>query len=401
MNKSVESRLKGTQSSHFFQEFFTNSAYFPLANIILELLLNDPLDYLLEPDPYFILFAAVIQAWVISNWHYHDKARPLIGNFIGPLIYTLIEFTLEGGDFFASPNHVAYWFFSAGIGLAQQLRLMLPSRFASALILLENLLRTSILLVMYTILEFITDDYASLVEFLASATHRFVVITIPLIGLIIGFAHINAERYLAMLQDTAKQLKKYSEWLLGRDLLAQAVSDPRVLSLRRQQRCMLFMDIRGFTAWSEQQDPEQVVALMNEYYEVAEPVWKAHNAIKVKFTADEIMLVFTDSATAMAAARKLREDSGRLLQEHGLSAGIGLHAGAVVEGMMGSGDYKGYDLLGDSVNTAKRLCDNASGGEILVSQQVMDEVGKGNLQAISRRMKVKGKSDALTVHAIT
>lgn len=400
MADTIDARLKGTPRNYFFREFFTNSAYFPLVNIFLELLLNGPADYLGEPDIYVILFAALVQAWLISRWSYVEHARPLLGNLIGPLIYTFAEVVIEGSNFAATANHMAYWCFAFGIGLTQQLRLLLPARYASTLILLENLIRTSILLVMYAILEFLKDDYASLGEFLHDPTHIFIVITVPFIGIIIGFANINAERYLAILRDTAGQLKEYSEWLLGKELLAQAVVNPRVLSLSRHERVILFMDIRGFTAWSEAHEPEQVVAVMNGYYEAAEPVWRRHHAIKVKFTADEIMLVFAEVQDAVAAARTLLGAVAPLLQAQGLSVGIGVHCGPVVEGLMGTSDNKGYDLLGDSVNTAKRLCDNALGGEIWLSRAVTERLADKAPVGQQRTFVAKGKQVPLAVTVI-
>lgn len=400
MAHSVETRLKGTARSYFIREFFTNSAHFPLANIFLELLLHDPTQYLLEPDPYLILSAALIQAWVISNWAYHERPRPLLGNLVGPLLYSLGELFLDGTGFSLSANHMAYWVFALGIGSIQQLRLWLPAMFANSLILMENVLRTCILLAMYTILEFIKDDYASLGDFLASPSHLFVVLTIPFIGLMTGFANTNAERYLGILRETADQLREYSQWLLGKNLLNQAMNNPRALSLNRHERSMLFMDIRGFTAWSESQEPEQVVQLMNDYYSVAEPVWREYQALKVKFTADEIMLVFEHAHDAIAAALALVQTVSPLLEEHGLCAGTGLHCGPVVEGLMGAGDCKGYDLLGDSVNTAKRLCDNAAGDEILLSQAMAAHLSDSSLQLSHRSLTVKGKQEPLQVTVI-
>lgn len=397
MSRTIETRLEGTAGSLFWREFFTNSAHFPLANIFLELLLNNPFDYLVEPDPYLILLAAALQAWMISRWYFRGRPHPLPGNLIGPLIYTLFELILEGPGAIASPNHIAYWCFAFAIGTTQQLHQSLPQRFATSLLLLENVIRASILLVMYGLLEFMKDDYVSLAEFLQDPPHLFVTITIPFIGLMTGLASSNAERFLLLLKETATQLKEYSEWLLGKELLAQAVSDPRVLSLRRHDRCMLFMDIRGFTAWSEGQEPEQVVALMNAYYEAAEPVWHAKQAIKVKFTADEIMLVFATVDEAIAAAQALRDAVTPLLQPQGLSVGIGVHCGPVVEGIMGAPNHKGYDLLGDSVNTAKRLCDNALGGEILLSQEVAQWMPELPPESEWRTLQVKGKQEPLRV----
>lgn len=400
MTGSIEARIHGTQCSYFIREFFTNSAYFPLTNIFLELLTTGPADYLEEPDLYVLLFCAVIQAGYMSRGAFRGTASPLLGNLIGPMIYTVFELFLEGADFTAGANHIAYWGFGLAIGISHKLHLVLPGSLSSLFLLIENMVRTSILLVMYIILEFMKDDYASLGEFLQDAPHIFIVVAVPFIGLITGVASVNAERYLRILRDTAAQLKEYSQWLLGKELLAQAVSDPQRLSLTRHQRAMLFMDIRGFTAWSEGHEPEQVVATMNAYYEAAEPVWHHYRAIKVKFTADEIMLVFADAAAAVDAAREMLEAVDEVLDPHGLKAGIGVHVGPVVEGLMGASEYKGYDLLGDSVNTAKRLCDNAAGGEILLSEAVTKELPEALSMTGPRGLEVKGKQLPLTVYAV-
>ena len=364
------------------------------------MLVNGAGGYLGEPDLYILLFAALSQAWFISRQSGSGRRLPLLGNLVGPLVYTLLEVLLEGGDFLGSPNHVAYWGFAFAIGLSQQLQLVLPRRAGALFILIENMVRTSIIFVMYAILEYMKDDYASLGEFMQDPPHIFIAVVVPFIGLITGIANLNAERYLRILRETAAQLKVYSQWLLGKELLAQAVSDPRRLSLTRHERAMVFMDIRGFTAWSEGHDPEQVVATMNAYYEAAEPIWYRHQAIKVKFTADEIMLVFAGANAAVEAARDLLQAVDSTLRPHGLSVGIGVHYGPVVEGLMGASEYKGFDLLGDSVNTAKRLCDNAAGGEILLSEAMVDALQQSIPLDGPRGLEVKGKQQPLTVYAV-
>lgn len=397
---SIESRIHGTEGGHFVREFFTNSAYFPLANIFLELLINRPADYIVEPDLYVLLFAATVQAWFISRRAGAFYTWPLLGNLVGPLVYTVFEVLLEGVEFIDGPHHIAYWGFAFAIGLSQQLQLWLPRGFGSAFILVESMVRTSIIFVMYAILEYLKDDYISIAEFMQDPPHIFIAVVVPFIGLITGVANMNAERYLRILRETAGQLQEYSQWLLGKELLARAVRDPRSLSLARHQRAMVFMDIRGFTAWSEGHEPEQVVTTMNAYYEAAEPVWRRHQAIKVKFTADEIMLVFADSTTAIQAAQEMLVAAEQVLQPHALGAGIGVHVGPVVEGLMGASEYKGYDLLGDSVNTAKRLCDSAKAGEILVSEAVVNALEKPVSFDGPRGLAVKGKQLPLRVYAV-
>ena len=62
--------------------------------------------------------------------------------------------------------------------------------------------------------------------------------------------------YLGLLRETSSQLQRYSEWLLGKDLLERVIADPEALSMMRRERAVLFMDIRSFTAWAERCTPE-------------------------------------------------------------------------------------------------------------------------------------------------
>ncbi|MDH3355082.1 MAG: adenylate/guanylate cyclase domain-containing protein, partial [Chromatiales bacterium] len=293
-----------------------------------------------------------------------------------------------------SSNHIAYLSFSLAIGSLQQLRLLCPS-FSSPYMVIENIIRTTIPMVMYVLLEFRIDHYGGLFDFISNPSHTFIIVVIPLLGIIVGFSNANLEKTMQMLRSTSLQLKQYSEWLLGKELLEKAVSNPQSLSLARQERAILFMDIRGFTHWSEDRTPEEVVSMVNHYYEAAEPVWQQFHALKVKLTADEVMLVFADTSKALQAALALQEATSPMLDAHGLSAGAGIHYGPVVEGLMGGSERKSYDLLGDSVNTAKRLCDNAAGGELLASEIVASSTGF--VFAQSRAISVKGKSDSITV----
>jgi class 3 adenylate cyclase len=401
MVTDLESRLGGTRAKHISQEFFTNSAHFPLANVFLELLIEGLPSYVTAPDPYVIITASLVQAYFLGGWHHAGRPRPFLGNLIGPALYTLIEATIEGPRFFASSHHLAYWGFSLAIGALQELRLRLPGKAAEVLILLENLVRASILLAMYWIFEaFLNPRNRSLSGFLSDRSHLFVGVVIPLLGLIIGLANITAARYLGTLHETAAQLRKYSEWLLGRDLLSRAVADPAALTLQRRERTVLFMDIRGFTRWSEPQAPERVVAMLNAYYETAERVWSDSAAIKVKLSADEVMAVFPTPQAAARTALILRREIDSFLKTHGLAAGIGLNTGPLVEGLLGSQDMKGYDVLGDTVNTAKRLCDIAEAGEILLSRTTFAALGGEAVVLEARQVTVKGKNDPLVIYPL-
>jgi len=390
-------RLQRSRRSHIVHELFTNTLHFPLVNIILEFQLNKAFDYLYGIDLYLILIASLVQGAVYGNWQFLGRRRQLLGNLIAPALYTVLGVQLIGWEFLLAPNHLAYWVFALTLGLAQQLRNSRSDELRDAMILTEGVVRTGIVLVGYIIFELQGEEYDSVQAFMRDGTHQFLTASIPLLGLVFGFANINSERYLTVLMRTAEQLRQYSEWHLGRDLLSKAVDNPNVLGLKRVERTILFMDIRGFTGWSENRTPEEVVTVMNAYYEAAESIWKERNVIKVKLTADEVMLVFDTPAEAVWAATALREASYQMLMEHGLQAGLGLHVGPVVEGVMGSREHKSYDLLGDCVNTAKRICEHAHGGEILVSNELRTMLGGLFDFGQDRQIKAKGKVEPITV----
>jgi DNA-binding response OmpR family regulator len=131
------------------------------------------------------------------------------------------------------------------------------------------------------------------------------------------------------------QLRRYTAWLFGKTLFSQAVAAPGNLRLHSQTRTVLFADIRGFTEWSERHSPEEVVELLNEYFESAEKLAAAATVIKTEHRGDEIMAVFAAPGEAVRLAVELVETVDARLRARGLSLGIGLHCGPVIEGLMG------------------------------------------------------------------
>lgn len=380
-------------------EFFTNTAHFPIASILLEWL-SEGKSIFIEASFYSLCLACVIQAYFLGTWLYKDRPHPFLGNLIAPTIYTLVE-VVEAGNllFFQAPHHIAYWCFALTIGLLQQLKQQV--QFTFVLTIIESMARVNILLVMYWIFEVSYDvNVMNWNEFLADEAHIFLILTINFIGLLIGIAHYQSETYLTLLRSTGEQLRLYSEWALGKHVLEKAMDDVSALALNRQERVILFMDIRGFTQWSEAQPPEKVVNMLNEYYETAEQCWKGETIIKVKFTADEVMIVFPKTQHAIQTAFKLQQHIHQLLSQYNLSAGIGIHGGFLVEGLVGGNTIKMFDVIGDTVNTAKRLCDSAQGEHILISDYIYALFPELQISQ-QQQIKVKGKMEYLKVYTIT
>jgi adenylate cyclase len=147
-----------------------------------------------------------------------------------------------------------------------------------------------------------------------------------------------------------------------------------------QQVTVLFADIRGFTRLSESAPPERVVQLLNHYFTAMSDVIFAHGGTLDKYIGDGLMALFgaptstpDDACNAVAAAismQRAMEPINGQLRADGLpdiSIGIGLHTGVATVGYIGSERRSEYTAIGDTVNLAARLEQNAQPGQILLS----------------------------------
>jgi adenylate cyclase len=150
---------------------------------------------------------------------------------------------------------------------------------------------------------------------------------------------------------------------------------------------ILFTDIRSFTTISEKMDPQQLVALLNEYFTEMVGIVMQEDGVVDKYIGDAIMAVFgapvpkpEDAANAVRAAVRMRralQDLNKRLEARGmpvLRTGIGLHTGEVVAGNIGSEKRMEYTVIGDAVNLASRLESNTKelGVNVLVSEDTYE-----------------------------
>jgi adenylate cyclase len=385
-------------STRAARNFFTHSGHVPLVMLILEALLASP-GYFSRADPYVLLAAGILQACLTEWLAERGQPRPFLTNLAGPMLYSLVEVGFEGAGFFVQWHHQAYWAFALGFALLQWAQANRPGA-AAALVLAENVLRAAIPLVMYALFEARTKDTGlSLDVFFADRAHAFLAVVLLLLGVLLGFADVNLRRSMNTVRALTARLRQYSEWSLGRGILDRAIADERTLSMQRVGRAVVFMDIRGFTAWSEQQTPEAAVGMLNGYYRAAEEALGDTDPIKIRFIADEVMAVFASAAHAVQAGSRMLAATRPLLAASNLSAGAGVNFGQVVEGVLGGEDAKAYDFIGDTVNTAKRLCDAAAPGELLVSLDAC--AAAGLTPGRVREVVAKGKREPLRAAVVT
>ena len=175
----------------------------------------------------------------------------------------------------------------------------------------------------------------------------------------------------------------------------------------RVLRTLWFSDIRGFTAFSENRTPEEVIHMLNVFLNVQAEILRRHGGDIDKFVGDEIMCLFTGDAAeqrAMQASFEILEaiEERRSAENLDIHVGIGVNTGEVVSGNMGAAGRMDYTVIGDSVNFAARLCDGAAPGQILVSGTTWTALdGDTNLRGHRvEGFKAKGKSGELVVYAV-
>jgi adenylate cyclase len=176
--------------------------------------------------------------------------------------------------------------------------------------------------------------------------------------------------------------------LFGRHVgeeVARAAQD-RGIELGGEERivAVVFVDLVGSTSLAEERDPKDVVALLNELFAVVVEVVERHGGWINKFMGDAALAVFgapiprEDAAdSALAAARELAERLPREVPD--LEAGIGVSAGRVVAGNIGTESRFEYTVIGDPVNEAARLCELAKREDkhVLASCAALDRVEDG------------------------
>lgn len=393
----VLNHLGRTRRQCILEELLANSAHFPIANLIYEFFLSHGLDVFLKFETYALILGAIVQAIVLGTWRFEGKNRLLIGNLIGPIVYLTIEFFLEGAETFESVNHIAYFIFALLIGCIQWLQAILPA-LQRTLLVLEAITRTSIVVVMYALFE-VSHGKGPLSGFFDDQAHRFITASILFLGLLLGIANVSARHYLILLRQTASRLKDISHWSWGESLVSSALADPTSLERRRVERIIIFLDIRGFTSWSENNSPEDVVKMVNHTFENLEDVWTDQPVIRAKHTGDELMLILESDCAVQQLCLDLLEKAEESLKPYALHVGIGAHIGLVIEGLMGSRSIQGYDVLGDNVNTAARLCSNAHKGECLISAQIAEKINLSDAFE-TREVQAKGKNDPLKTYVL-
>ena len=185
--------------------------------------------------------------------------------------------------------------------------------------------------------------------------------------------------------------------------------DEALLESHRREITVVFADLRGFTAFSETAEPERIMTVLRQYHEAIGALIFEYEATLERFAGDGVMVYFNDplpcpdpSARAIKLAAAMRDRVGEMARvwrgegDH-LDFGVGIASGYATLGKIGFDERIDYAAIGPVTNLASRLCDEAEGGQILISQRVQAGVsdlvetecmGEMTLRGFSHPMRI-------------
>jgi len=196
------------------------------------------------------------------------------------------------------------------------------------------------------------------------------------------------------------RLKRFFSPQLAEAIVGGGADDP--LKSHRREITVVFLDLRGFTAFTETADPEEVMGVLREYHAAMGRLITEHEGTLERFTGDGIMVFFNDpvplpdaAPRAVRMALRMQREVARLAdgwQRRGyeLRMGIGIAMGFATIGAIGFEGRIDYGAIGTVTNLAARLCAEAAGGEVLVSQRVVAALGPGFEAEPRGEIRLKG-----------
>ncbi len=184
--------------------------------------------------------------------------------------------------------------------------------------------------------------------------------------------------------DRLGRLKRFFSPQLAEAIVTGGADDP--LKTHRREIAVVFLDLRGFTAFAETAEPEEVMGVLREYHAEMGRLVLEHEGTLERFTGDGMMIFFNDpvpvpdaAVRAVRMAVAMRERVAELIdkwkkQGFDLDLGVGIAQGYATIGAIGFEGRLDYGAIGTVTNLAARLCGEARPGQILVARRVLAQL---------------------------
>ncbi|MBI2782023.1 MAG: GAF domain-containing protein [Chloroflexi bacterium] len=220
---------------------------------------------------------------------------------------------------------------------------------------------------------------------------------------------INLARLLA---ETERQRTELARYAPQAAVLLSSVEGEQLLAGHRREITALFADMRGFTAFAEKADPEEVLGVLRQYHTAVGELAVANAGTVEHFAGDGLMVFFNDPTpiedhqlAAVRTACAMRDQFAALSvawlkRGYELGLGIGIATGYATVGRIGFEGRYDYGAVGTCVILASRLSSAAKAGQILISQRVLAVVEEAIESEPVPDLELKGFSSATTAHAV-
>jgi len=220
--------------------------------------------------------------------------------------------------------------------------------------------------------------------------------------------HLDRLSYYAQLERVRQELNHYLS-KRTREVVEAAARSGKILRPEHRDVVVLFTDIRGFTALADEMEPETLFSLLSPWLADQVDLVYEFGGYVDKFGGDGVMAVFDGedkvgqsclcALRIMESARKSDGSGNEKIRQ----LAIGIHAGHVVIGNIGSAEHLDYSVIGTTVNLAARLCGHAAPMSIVVSKAVRDAAPNDRRLHFhsEKQVAVRGLKESVTVYALS
>lgn len=206
-----------------------------------------------------------------------------------------------------------------------------------------------------------------------------------------------------------QQLDVLFRQYMSRDVATALIADPRQAALGGAvvEVTAVFADLRGFTGFSERSTPEEIVAMLNRYLEVAASAILAEGGTVVQFVGDALMALFNAPARqpdhpvrAARAALALQAQVEKVAEDGWPRFRVGINTGPALVGNIGSTELRNFNAMGDAVNVAARLESVAVPGQVVIGESTCRLLPAGAVVDPLGELMVKGRQEPVVAYLL-
>ncbi len=217
------------------------------------------------------------------------------------------------------------------------------------------------------------------------------------------FRDITEQEELRLLQEKFQKLiRKYVSTQTFEEVMQQVQSNKEGQA-RIRDLTILYLDIVGFTTYSEHRPPEKIAQMLNHVFSICEVISRECHGDIDKFIGDAVMATFIDANDAIRASERILEalESLNIIrreeEEEEIKIRIGINSGNVIQGDIGTLERRDLTVIGDAVNTAARIQTIAHPNSIAISEATYLRLKDQSVFRFDQTVSVKGKKNPLSI----